>query len=116
MRSSILILVFLYISPAFATTPEMRSTPDEGPSFFEQKDKQKHIAVSALLTTVGFSVGQQAGLTKKQSILASAITVMSIGLAKEILDDNFDTDDILANAVGTGVGATLLTPVIVMDF
>jgi len=63
-----------------------------------EKDKQKHIGVSAVI-----------GVTSQyyfDSYAKSALTCMSVGVAKELYDeaDGFSKEDLLADAVGCAIG------------
>ena len=65
-----------------------------------EKDKQKHIGVSAVI-----------GVTSQyyfDSYAKSALTCMSVGVAKELYDEadysGFSKEDLLADAVGCAIG------------
>lgn len=81
-------------------------------TFWDEEDKQKHMALSALGANILYSGFENmsrkpSGWTKKESAKAAFITMMSIGLAKEVLLDHNNTmqehgRDMLANAIGSG--------------
>lgn len=83
---------------------------------FWQTDKQKHATASAILVTVAYSVARQARLKKREALAAAFFTTLAIGLAKEIVDDRFDGDDLIADAVGAGAGVLLMAPIVFIEF
>jgi hypothetical protein len=78
-------------------------------------DKVAHGGVSFAVTTVAFGVYKTV-LPKDplwKNVLRAALTSMALGIGKELTDPGFDSQDILANGVGTASAATV---VLVFDF
>jgi branched-subunit amino acid ABC-type transport system permease component len=75
-------------------------------------DKEKHVIVSAGLTTLAYAGARRSNFSHGQSVAISATSVFLLGLFKEYaMDDQPDLKDVGANAAGIGIG--LLIPLIV---
>lgn len=72
---------------------------------YMQNDKQKHFAVSATIATLTAGMAKNYGLTTNQAILVGFTTSLLAGIAKEVNDDKFDNNDLLADTIGSGLGA-----------
>ena len=79
--------------------------------FYEQQDKNKHVAVAAGLTYLGtYALTKTTRLTPMQSYLLSASLVFTAGIFKETMYDKFaDEKDIQANFVGVALAFPLVT-------
>lgn len=85
-------------------------------AFLFEEDKNLHFATSMALT---YTITSTIMLTnpeissKKAALIAAGTTIL-LGLAKEsLIDDKFDSNDMLANGLGASFGAI---PFIVIDF
>lgn len=75
----------------------------------ETNDKAKHFAYSAafglIADTIAFHEIEQLDTT--QRLLVSTGVALVPGIIKETVDDEFDMDDMLANAIGAAAGSLL---------
>jgi uncharacterized protein YfiM (DUF2279 family) len=81
----------------------------EEKSFVAQRDKQKHMAVSALFASAVTAFARNKGASKMESFFYGAGAAVALGLVKEGIDVNTDGNsewaDVGANAIGAAVGA-----------
>jgi uncharacterized protein YfiM (DUF2279 family) len=80
---------------------------DETESYFGH-DKIKHFAVSFALSTVAYNIFRtQTELSDGQSRLAAFGAALGVGLAKELIDDEFSEKDLVADIAGAGLGVAV---------
>ena len=89
----------------------MLSTSLFSESFFQQKDKQQHIEVTALISMMSSFVANEAGYTPVQSFWIGVGTALAVGFVKELSDSRsggtgFSGQDMLADGIGGALGAT----------
>ena len=83
-------------------------------SFWKQKDKQMHFAVSAVIATTTTAYARNKGYDKVESFFIGFGTTVLIGLIKEGIDGrrkngHQETDDMKANILGAMSGALIST-------
>jgi uncharacterized protein YfiM (DUF2279 family) len=75
-----------------------------------EKDKQMHLAASAVLTASGYTVCRiSTDMSKTACVITSALTVFGIGVLKELGDSKHNNlkehaKDVGANTLGIGLG------------
>ena len=88
----------------------MLSTSLFSNSFFDEKDKQEHMQVTALISLMSSNVAHEMGYTVNQSFWIGVAIAMSVGLGKELYDSRsggsgFDGRDLMADGIGSTLGA-----------
>lgn len=68
-----------------------------------EKDKDKHFAATALISTVSYIALQKRGYSKKQAAWYGFSIAFTVGLLKEATDEYVDEEDMLANALGAAI-------------
>ena len=76
-----------------------------GNSFFKQDDKQQHMKATALIAFMSSVVYSELGYTPTEVFWMSLGTALAVGVVKELSDDEFSGQDMVANAIGGTVGA-----------
>ncbi len=80
---------------------------DETESYFGH-DKIAHFAVSFALSTIAYNIFRtQTDLSDGQSRLAAFSAALGVGLAKELIDDEFSKKDFVADVAGAGLGVAV---------
>lgn len=78
-------------------------------NFFNQNDKQGHIAISAMTASISSLIYSKNGYSERTSFWLGLATSMLVGVAKEVYDQNnggkFDMKDILADGIGASLGS-----------
>lgn len=81
------------------------------PSFYEQNDKQKHIAGSAVIGMTAAGIARHYECSKLESFLIGVGSAVIIGWVKEVADGHGlghrDIDDIDADMVGGIAGSAV---------
>ena len=72
------------------------------------KDKQGHMAASAVVSSLLYTVMRNKKLGRWQSYATSISLTLTIGLVKEMTDPVFSTADMGANAIGAVGGSTVV--------
>ena len=72
-----------------------------------ESDKQKHMAVSFVISTAVFAAGRNNGLTRAESAAAALIVTLAVGAFKETQDEFFDREDMAANLTGAIIAPIL---------
>ena len=72
-----------------------------------ESDKQKHFAATTAISMVVTGYARNKGYTKVESFFWGFGTAMAVGLIKEGIDSNADTDDLKADALGGITGALI---------
>ena len=91
------------------------SNADSKPSFFQQDDKQAHIAITILLGIIGNGVAGKLGASPKEAFWYGLGTALVVGISKEVYDmhktnpTGFDMQDILADSIGGTIGTGSIT-------
>jgi uncharacterized protein YfiM (DUF2279 family) len=71
-------------------------------------DKALHVGVSFVLDTAFYNFYKKnTDLTDKEAKIAAFLSALSIGFAKEFIDDKFSWKDIGADTIGAGIGAAV---------
>lgn len=99
VRKLFLIVILVCSCKTYAATPE------DDKFSFSNTDKQLHMLASyglAYTATDGF---RRAKYSKWKSIAYGSLLAMAVGALKELSDDDFSNNDMLADAVGVGVSA-----------
>ena len=83
-------------------------------SFWRQKDKRMHFAVSAVIATSTTAYARNEGYDKVESFLIGFGTTVLVGLIKEGIDGrrkngHQESDDMKANILGAMSGALIST-------
>jgi len=81
-----------------------------GDSFFQQEDKQAHMAITALAGSLGtLYCKSQLELSSTESFFCGVGTALVIGIAKESYDQHsyggWDNEDLKADLIGGVVGS-----------
>lgn len=71
-------------------------------------DKQAHIAVSYGLTLTGAAIARRYEVERWQAVALSAAATLALGLAKEVVDDDFSPADMGANTLGVAGAAAVV--------
>jgi hypothetical protein len=72
------------------------------------KDKQGHIAASAIVSSLLYTTMRNRKMGLWRSYATSITLTLTIGLVKEMTDPAFSTADMGANAIGAIGGSTLV--------
>jgi len=75
-------------------------------TFFQQKDKQKHILFFSAVGAIGANIAYTNGYSKQESWWIGLGSALLLGSLKEMYDKNFDMNDFAANALGGVIGST----------
>lgn len=70
---------------------------------FAEPDKEKHIMVSAGISLASYSVFRAQKVNRVRSFLYSLALTLAVGHLKESTDPYYDSEDMQANAVGSGI-------------
>lgn len=88
----------------FLPAPGRASDDDE----WMGTDKALHFGASSLLDTACYwTFREGVHLKKADSLVLSALATLSLGVTKEICDDEFSEKDLVWDMAGAGVGAIL---------
>ena len=77
---------------------------------FLEKDKQKHIVYSTVISTAITAYSRNMGSSKLESFFVGFGTALAIGVLKEAFDRKYGTEDIgdvYADFAGAALGATI---------
>lgn len=66
-------------------------------------DKDKHFAATSMISTVSYVYFRKQGYSKTDSAKAGFVIALTIGVTKELTDDEIDGEDIFADILGAGI-------------
>ncbi len=73
-----------------------------------QADKQTHATASAAITAITYAKLRDAKYSKGTALAIAAVAALGMGVAKELMDKQFDSGDMQANMLGVSVSAVVL--------
>ena len=89
------------------------SPPSAPRDRFVAEDKSKHAAMSFALSAFGYAGARTIGISHDSGVVLASAGAFAIGVAKEINDRrtgrDFSLRDLVADALGVGIGALLIT-------
>ena len=100
--------MFIISIPAYS-----QQSNSSGLDFMDQPDKQLHALGSYALNYTAYTYFRSKKISKTRSLIYSTLLTIAVGAIKEGTDDSWDSNDMKANLLGTGVSGLSL---IVIDF
>jgi uncharacterized protein YfiM (DUF2279 family) len=98
--SKTIIMIIFFSSSLFADEP-----------FFQQKDKQKHIAATAAISGTATALARYYGANKFEAFAIGVASGLLVGIAKEKWDaaghGTEDIHDVYADTVGSVLGSAI---------
>ncbi len=80
------------------------------PQSINEKDKQIHFTAGTVFGALGYDMIWQRTHNKKQAILGGIVLSSAAGIAKEVIDEEFDNKDLLATVLG-GITISITIPI-----